>query len=469
MCSCKKKTEYLPVIETGFISDQVLPDSYFLGDNNCKECHQEEFKLWQGSHHDKAMQLADSISVLADFKGEKFTSQGVTSYFYKKEGEFYVNTEGPDGNYHDYKIIYTFGITPLQQYIVKFPNGHYQCLRTAWDSVENKWFDLYPDFKVVHSEWLHWSRGGLNWNNMCADCHSTNVRKNYDFETESYDTKYSLINVNCEACHGPGKQHVEDVNRLGDAYKDSGTLKMTLNTNPRNLVDQCARCHMRREQFSANYNYEGTMLDHYFPQLIQENLYHPDGQILDEVYVYGSFIQSKMYKNNVSCNNCHDSHSLKLRFEGNKLCAQCHLTETYDTPKHHFHEMNTEGAQCINCHMTGKYYMGNDFRRDHSFRVPRPDLSLKYDSPNACTGCHEDKDDKWAWAEFQKQYGEVDSLHFSDKLAPGITRQPGAHTGLIELINDKNQPEIVRASATRTLSNYNTLNFIDQYLALLER
>ncbi len=413
------------------------------------------------------MQIADSTSVLADFNGEKFTSQGVTSHFYKKDNDFYVNTEGPDGNYHEYKVIYTFGITPLQQYIVQFPNGHYQCLRTAWDSVDNKWFDLYPDFKVVHSEWLHWSRGGLNWNNMCADCHSTNVSKNYDEKTHSYNTEYSIINVNCEACHGPGKQHVEDVNRLGDDYSDTGTFQMTLNTKPKELVDQCARCHMRREQFSEYFNFEGTMLDHYYPQLLAERLYHPDGQILDEVYVYGSFVQSKMYQNNVTCYNCHNSHSLKLRFDGNKLCAQCHLPEQYDTPKHHFHKENTEASQCINCHMTGKYYMGNDFRRDHSFRIPRPDLSLKYGSPNACTGCHEDKDDKWAWSEFKKQYGEVDSIHFSEKLAPGIVREPGAHIGLTELMNDKSQPEIARASAARTLSNYNSQNFIDEYIALL--
>ena len=385
----------------------------------------------------------------------------------KKTHDFYVTTEGPDGNYHEYKVIYTFGITPLQQYIVQFPNGHYQCLRTAWDSLENKWFDLYPDFKVVHSEWLHWSRGGLNWNNMCADCHSTNVRKNYDQETHSYDTKFSIINVNCEACHGPGKQHVEDVKRLGENYSSTGTLHMTVDTKPKELVDQCARCHMRREQFSTHFNFEGTMLDHYFPQILEEGLYYPDGQILDEVYVYGSFIQSKMYQNNVTCNNCHNSHSLKLKFEGNALCAQCHLPEKYDTPIHHFHKKDTEASQCINCHMTGKFYMGNDFRRDHSFRIPRPDLSLKYGTPNACSGCHEDKDDKWAWEEFKKQYGEVDSIHFSEKLAPGIALEQNAHIGLVELMNDLTQPDIVRASAVKAISNYNVENLIDQYLELL--
>lgn len=465
--SCNKKSEYVKVSEDDiFVSAIEIPDSHFLGDNNCKECHKGQFKDWKGSHHDKAMQLADSTSVLGNFNNEKFTSQGVISHFYKKEGDFYVNTEGPDGNNHDYKIVYTFGITPLQQYIVKFPDGRYQCLRTAWDSVKNKWFDLYPDFKVVHSEWLHWSRGGLNWNTMCSDCHSTNVRKNYDFETDTFNTKYAIINVNCEACHGPGKQHVEDVKRLGNKYASTGTMQMTLKTAPKELVDQCARCHMRREQFSEAFNFEGTMLDHYYPQLIEEPIYYSDGQILDEDYVYGSFIQSKMYKNNIACNNCHNSHSLKLKFEGNLLCAQCHLPEKFNTPKHHFHKMDTDGAQCINCHMPGKYYMGNDFRRDHSFRVPRPDLSLKYGTPNACSGCHKDKDDKWAQEAFYKQYGAVDSIHFSEKLSPGILGLPNAKSGLLELINDKTQSEMVRASAVKALSQYNVEN-INEYISWL--
>ncbi|MEP2432830.1 MAG: tetratricopeptide repeat protein, partial [Polaribacter sp.] len=243
--------------------------------------------------------------------------------------------------------------------------------------------------------------------------------------------------------------------------------QMTTETDSKELVDQCARCHMRREQFSEAFNFEGTMLDHYYPQLLEERLYQADGQILDEDYVYGSFTQSKMYQNDVTCTNCHDAHSLKLKFDGNKLCAQCHVPEKYDTPKHHFHEQNTESSKCINCHMPGRFYMGNDFRRDHSFRVPRPDLSLKYGTPNACSGCHTDKDDVWAAKNFTKLFGEVDSVHYSEKLAPGITMQPNGHIGLIELMHDKNQPEIVRASATKVLSNYNAQNFVQEYISLL--
>ncbi|TCI90396.1 tetratricopeptide repeat protein [Tenacibaculum sp. M341] len=469
IASCKEKNEYQSVFkEIEVRLYDSISDDFFLGDKKCKECHQKEFKNWKGSHHDKAMEVANSETVLGNFKNITFESQGVTSRFFKKGKDFFVNTEGPDGNYHDYKIAYTCGVFPLQQYIVKFPNGRYQCLKTAWDSKVGKWFDLYPDFKIVHSEWLHWSRGGLNWNTMCADCHSTNVRKNYRRETDSYNTKYSLINVSCEACHGPGKQHVNDVARLGEDYVNSDTFLMTSNTSPKELVDQCARCHMRREQFSKAYDFKGTMLDHYFPQLIEEERYHADGQILDEVYVYGSFVQSKMYQNNISCTNCHNAHSLKLKFEGNALCAQCHEPQKYNAKTHHAHNINSEGAQCVNCHMPGNYYMGNDFRRDHSLRVPRPDLSLKYGTPNACTNCHNDKDDEWAWSSFKKLYGTVDSIHFSEKLIPGIQGEVNAHEGLLALIQDKKHPEIVRASAVKALEKYNTTIFIQQYIDLLE-
>ncbi|MEO1009753.1 MAG: tetratricopeptide repeat protein [Bacteroidota bacterium] len=471
-CDTKKKTGYGPVpnpdTASTFLPTSAIPDSLFLGDQACKKCHQTQFKDWRGSHHDKAMQVANDSTVLAPFNGERFTSQGVTSHFFQKEGGFYVNTEGPDGAYHDYEVVYAFGITPLQQYIVSFPKGRYQCLRTAWDTQKNKWFDLYPDFKVVHSEWLHWSRGGLNWNNMCADCHSTNVRKNYDTATQGYDTRYALINVSCEACHGPGKEHAKEALDLGKAYQGPNTMQMTKSTSPKELVDQCARCHMRREQISDNFNFQGTLLDHYVPALITDGTYHPDGQILDEDYVYGSFVQSKMYHNNVTCTNCHNPHSLQLRFSGNQLCTQCHVPDHYDTAEHHFHKLGSEGSKCIECHMTGKVYMGNDFRRDHSFRIPRPDQSLAYDTPNACTECHTDKDNEWAWNMFKGQYGVPDYQHFSDLLAPGLRGETNGKESLLQLIRDTLQPEIARASAVRAIRDYIHPNDIADLLRFLK-
>ncbi|WP_020530012.1 tetratricopeptide repeat protein [Flexithrix dorotheae] len=435
--------------EEGLI--RVNHDPNYLGDQTCKTCHQTEFKDWENSHHDKAMAHASDSSVRGDFNGVVFESRGVTSKFFKKDGKFMVNTEGPDGKNHDYEISYTFGYEPLQQYIVAFPNGHFQCLRTAWDTEKKVWFDLYPDLDIDPREWIHWTKGGLNWNTMCSDCHSTNVKKNYDNKTSSFDSEYSIINVSCEACHGPGKKHVEFMQsgnfKEGSKYHPEDHLHLTSGLSSIEQVDQCARCHARRTQYVDGFDHNGVFMDYYAPQIIGDEFYHPDGQILDEDYVFGSFTQSKMYHNGVKCTDCHNPHSLELKAKGNQLCLQCHAGNQYDTKNHHFHEGENESTECVNCHMTGKTYMGNDFRRDHSFRIPRPDQSIEYNTPNACTQCHEDKSDEWAVAAIEKWYGKKRDPHFSDALTKGSTRSPEAMGDLVNLLQDTQQPAIARATA----------------------
>jgi tetratricopeptide (TPR) repeat protein len=432
--------------ETGF---RKLTDRDYVGSESCQSCHQKEYADWQNSDHDKAMMKAGFHSIQGYFN-TTFTSQGVTSRFFIKDGKYFVNTQGPDGEYHDYEVIYTFGIRPLQQYIVQFPDGRLQCLRTAWDTEKREWFDLYPDLEIEPDEWLHWSRGALNWNTMCSDCHSTNVHKNFDEETNSFSTTYSIINVSCEACHGPGKAHVDFVNsrRFDSAsYNPRDHLHLTSGLTAYDQVDQCARCHAHRVQFTEAFNHEGEFMDHYVPSILRDQLYFADGQILDEVFEYSSFVQSKMYQLGVKCSDCHNPHSLELKAVGNALCAQCHSPRQYDTPDHHFHTINTEGAECVSCHMTGRIYMGNDYRRDHSFRVPRPDLSVKYSFPNACNQCHEDKSAQWAAQAVDEWYGPERTTNYADVLAMGRTRTPEAVPQLIGLVDDPSQPAIARATA----------------------
>lgn len=424
---------------------KISSNREYAGPESCRSCHRQQYDDWKDSFHALAMAKADAQSVKGDFN-TSFTSQGVTSTFFRKDDRFYVNTEGPDGGCHDYEIVYTFGVVPLQQYLVKFPGGRLQCLRTAWDTRQNKWFDLYPDYRIDPGEWLHWSRGGLNWNTMCADCHSTNVHKNFNEGKGSFNTTFSLINVSCEACHGPGKRHMEDVSAGGSGRSGyPGDLAGALTSEGQ--TEQCARCHSRRVQFTEAYDHQGEFMDHYAPEVLRDDLYYPDGQIREEVYEYGSFLQSKMYRKKVKCSDCHNPHSLKLKAEGNNLCGQCHAPAVYDSPKHHFHPEGTESAQCVNCHMPGRYYMGNDFRRDHSLRVPRPDLSVKYNTPNACNQCHTRESNAWAAAAIEKWYGPDRKFHFSEVLALGSTRSREAVTPLVTLAGDTSQPAIARATA----------------------
>ena len=448
-CDQKSANDQVETFDASNRGNDKLTDSDYVGSESCKSCHETAYNDWKGSHHDLAMMEANETSVLADFN-TTFTSQGVTSKFYKEDGKFFVHTEGKDGIYDDFEIILTFGIEPLQQYIVEFPRGKFQCLRTAWDTEKKLWFDLYPDMKLVHDEWIHWTKGGLNWNTMCSDCHSTLVKKNYNPVKDSYNTTYSIIDVSCEACHGPGKEHVEIAE--SDEFKNNpdtinrylGKLYMGKYTLPKQMVDDCARCHSLRTQYTEYYDHEGIYMDHYAPDLLRDGVYFGDGQILGEVYVYGSFIQSKMYAQNVKCNDCHNIHSLELKFQDNELCLQCHEPEKYDVKEHHFHEVKTEAAECISCHMPGRIYMGNDFRRDHSFRVPRPDLTARYGVPNTCNeaGCHDDQSAEWAAKAVKEWYGPNRVPHFSDVLAFGRSREPEAIPQLINLANDKTQPAI---------------------------
>ena len=422
-------------------------EATFTGSVSCKTCHQEEFKDWQNSHHDQAMKIADSTTILADFNNTSFTNHNVKSTFFKKNEGYYVKIEGENGEFQDYKIVYTFGVTPLQQYIIEFPNGAFQCLQTAWDTEKNVWFDLQKDLELKSDEWIHWSGGAMRWNTACADCHSTDVRKNYNEESNIYNTTFIEINVGCESCHGPSSEHVK-------FYEDSlegmpPKLYMTKNMFSTELVDKCARCHSRRTQLTKFFDYEGQFFDHYDPALLNYPTYELDGQIKDEDYVYGSFIQSKMYHNNISCKNCHNPHSLQLIQTGNALCMTCHLPK-YNTEEHHYHKLNTEGSQCINCHMTGKYYMGNDFRRDHSFRVPRPDQTLNYGTPNACNECHKDKDAKWASDFIVSKYGKERIDHFSDYLLAG---SQGDNEAYKTLFTQTKYPELARATALGQYSN----------------
>lgn len=433
--------------KTGVSSEKAITVSSFVGSKTCVACHQEEYSNWKGSHHEQAMKIADSTSILGDFNDVTFMSKGINYTFFKKGKEHFVNTEGVDGKYHDYKISYTFGVTPLQQYLIAFPEGKFQCLLVAWNVTEYKWYDLQPSLEIHQEEWMHWTGGSMTWNTMCADCHSTNLQKNFESKTGIYQTTFSEINVSCEACHGPSSEHV-------NFYKNprgGAPPKMYMDTSMTSveLVQKCARCHSRRGQLTKRFDYNGHFLDHYNPSLLVEPVYELDGQIKDEDYVYGSFVQSKMYHEGVSCKDCHDVHSLKLKKTGSALCLNCHDAK-YDEPSHHFHEANTSGAQCINCHMTSKVYMGSDVRRDHSFRVPRPDQSVKYGTPNACNTCHQDKNAQWASDVIVSKFGDTRVAHFSDYLLAGSQGDIAAY---YELLTQKKHPEISRATALNRIAD----------------
>jgi len=422
----------------------------YVGASTCIECHKEAYNKWVGSHHDLAMQIANDSTVLGNFDNVEAKIDGVKYFFYKENNQFFVRTTEIDDSEKDYKISYTFGVTPLQQYMIDFENGKKQVLRVTWDTLKKEWFHQYKGDSIEPNDWLHWTNDAQNWNTMCAECHSTNLEKNYSIDTDSFNTTYSEINVSCESCHGPAKNH--NIWAANDTIGNNSYIIKGLNQNEQ--LNLCAPCHARRTKLTDNLEPGEQFENQYLVQNLTANLYHGDGQILEEDYVYASFLQTKMYANKVMCSNCHDPHSLELKFQGNTLCIQCHIPNDYDTKAHHFHEENTEASSCVNCHMTGAVYMGNDFRRDHSFRVPRPDQSEKYGTPNACIQCHTDKSNTWASNAITEWYGGERKEHYSDKLllSGKDNLNQTERRDLEKFIVDYKNPAIVRATVIENIS-----------------
>jgi len=469
------------------LSASSSPDknsAQFIGSTQCANCHPQQTKAWQGSHHDLAMQHASIKTVLGDFDNKKFQYNNIVSTFFKKGEKFFVNTDGPKGTLQDFQIKYTFGVAPLQQYLIELPGGRLQALGIAWDTRTKeqggqRWYHLYPDENVTYQDRLHWTRADQNWNYMCADCHSTHLQKNYKVENNTYETSWSEINVACEACHGPASDHVNWANkgtgweqseqtkglsvslneRSGVNWKinsKSGSAKRSKLKDTNKEIEICARCHSRRSKITNNYTHNKPLLDNYQPALLTDFLYYPDGQIKEEVYVYGSFVQSKMFHNGVTCSDCHEPHSLALRAEANGVCLQCHSAEKFNTKSHHFHNENSSGSSCAECHMPQSIYMGVDGRHDHSIRIPRPDLSLKLNTPNACNQCHKDKAPIWANQKMQNWYGKdwAPGWHFGETLYEARNQLPGAGQDLAAVAASIKLPSIARATAAEMLRDF---------------
>jgi predicted CXXCH cytochrome family protein len=468
-------------------ADHLAGALSFVGSDVCVGCHRKEEELWHASQHAHAMDHATEASVLGDFSDASLDHFGVHSRFFRKDDKFFVETDGSDGKLADFEVKYTFGVYPLQQYLVAFPDGRIQALPLAWDSRPKeeggqRWFHLYPNEAIPHDDVLHWTKLNQNWNFMCAECHSTGVRKNYDAEANRFATTWTEISVGCEACHGQGSRHVAWAKArqswwpFAEKDPDEGLLArfdertgVTWSHDPktdfpqrsaapatlRKEVEMCGRCHARRGQISEDWVPGRPLSDTHIVSLLAQGLYQADGQMLDEVYNYGSFKQSKMFAKGVTCSDCHDPHSAKLRLSGNQVCLQCHAGK-YAEDAHTHHQGVTPALTCVSCHMPTRTYMVVDKRHDHSFRIPRPDLSAKLGVSNACNDCHTDKSAEWAASAITEWFGPKREgfQNYAEAFHAAWADQSDAASLLAAVASDATTPAFARASALSELAAY---------------
>ncbi len=457
----------------------------YVGSQICADCHTDAYDAWQTSHHGEAWRVPGEDSFEGAFEGESFEHDGMLAAFSKTGDTYVVTVQEKDGIEAVYEMHSVGGVHPLEHPILSTGKGRLQSFDVVWDVDQQRWYHLYPDQDLPPEDAFHWTGVYKNWNSRCAECHATGFEKNYDFSTRRYASTQAEIGVGCEACHGPAAAHLQIVDgekpeRFSvDLDKWGFTAQMS---EPVAAMEQCAGCHARREGFGNGNPLPGeAFADNYNLAMLRPGLYHADGQILDEVYVYGSFLQSKMSQKGVTCANCHDPHTAELVAESNAVCTQCHSPAgnpdfvslrlaDYEDVAHTNHPEGTEAAQCVSCHMVDKVYMGTDPRRDHSFRVPRPDLSDKLDSPNACTTCHDDKSNVWAAEQVKGWFpnGRWQEPHYGEVLALGRANPRSAAGDLLGLAQDEGQPNLVRATALWLLGPGATTLDLEDLAAFME-
>jgi len=442
----------------------------YVPNDLCVGCHEPESRAWANSNHARAMARPSAATVHGDFSGTEFRHEGVSTRFFMRDGHYFVRTDGPDGKQGEFEVAYTFGDEPLQQYLIAMPGGRLQPLQVAWDRARSRWFRLLPGEKMPPGDILHWTGRSQTANTMCLSCHTTGFEKRYAAAADTFASRWAETGVTCQSCHGPGERHVEWARKhagvaatAGRRASDLGLIADTRDADPRRRVELCAPCHSRRSEITATRVPGEAFLDHHLPSLLESGRYHADGQQLDEVFEDGSYRQSRMYQKGVTCTDCHEPHGGKLRFEGDALCLQCHgprpnptfpsAAGAYATPAHHFHSPGSAGAACVSCHMPARDYMVVQSRRDHSIRVPRPDLSLRLGTPNACNGCHTDRSAQWAADRAAQWWGRArrEQPHYAEALAAGRAGGAGAAEALAALVSRDTLPGIVRATALDAL------------------
>jgi hypothetical protein len=440
----------------GPVAAKIAPG--YAGSAQCVACHTAEAASWSASHHALAMQQADAATVVGQFDGALHEDRGVAARFIRTGRAFTAEVGGKS-----YPVRATFGVYPLQQYLGEFDRGRLQVLPLAWDTRPReaggqRWFN------PARADGAAWNSRDQNWNFMCADCHSTGVTRGYDLARDSYATSMSQAGVSCESCHGPGAAHVAWARAGADRLNgpklemrfasdrghwsdyDSATGIRHWQGAPRSgqETEICAPCHSRRRPIVSAPRIGASFLDGYDPQLLAPALYQADGQISDEVFEWGSFMQSRMHQAGVTCSDCHDVHGLTRHAPGNALCAQCHAPQIFDTAAHSHHDPGSPGSACTACHMPSRTYSGVHVRHDHGFRVPRPDLDAAYNTSDACTGRSAD----WAastiaqWTGHAPLAGKAQAILAASRTDKQAARQAARDAAL---------PAIVRATVLASL------------------
>jgi tetratricopeptide (TPR) repeat protein len=475
----------------------------YVGSASCRECHESFYKLWATSHHGLAMQPYTSTFAQKQLQSQAQDIRiGPRRYRAARDtAKGWVREIGPEGE-KKFPIAHVMGGKNVYYFLTPYEKGRLQVLPLAYDVHKKSWFDTAAS-GVRHFPGqltdapLHWTDPEYTFNTSCYSCHVSQLSTNYDLEADTYHTVWAEPGINCEACHGPGEEHVRAF-KSASKDKPPKDLKLisTKNFTAHQLNSMCASCHAKLSPVTPSFTPGERFFDHYNLVTLEHLDFYPDGRDLGENYTMTGWRMSPCAKSGkLDCMHCHTS-SGRYRFtdaaRANNACLPCHKERVENATKHTRHKAESKGNQCISCHMpmTGFARMN---RSDHSMRPPTPAATIAYKSPNACNLCHTDEDATWAdkqvrdWHKHDYQNSALypaglvaaarkpDWNRLDDMLAY-LTREDRDEifaTSLVRLLrgceSDKKWPVIskllindssplVRAAAAEGLDNYYTTN-----------
>jgi hypothetical protein len=438
---------------------------FFLGKANgapssasCKDCHPMEYKLWASSHHALAERPISAQLDRAAFDPPRtFKAGPQTNEIRIKDGQYQIVTLGFNSNVVPYAVDRVIGVEPVRQFLTATTGGHWQTHEVSYDPVANQWFDVFGDDNRHPGEWGHWTGRGMNWNSMCAECHNTRLRKNYDVATDTYHTAMEEMSVGCGSCHTSLSEHTDWQNSHRQSKERDPTISPL---SPARMIGACGSCHALRGGITGKFNPGDSFYDHYQLQILDNtDTWFADGQVHGEDYEFTSFLSSKMHERGVTCVDCHNPHSMKTILPGNDLCMRCHSGAFTNAPVinplgHSHHMALSKGNQCIGCHMPVTVYMQREARHDHGFTTPDPLLTKELNIPNACNRCHADKTSDWAVKYTEQWYGGAmnrPTRERARRIAAAQRAEDGAQAPLIEMLSDARQSPYWRSVAANLL------------------
>ena len=403
-----------PAREKPILAPDDEVHAQYAGSSTCLECHEVAYTNWMNSNHGLAERDYQKEMDEKAFSPKQTLVHGkdTSEAFLDADGLAKILTRGLGNERRVYPVTRIIGNNPLRQFLIPAPGGRLQTCDVSYDPKKNELFDVYGEEERNPGDWGAWTGQGMNWNAMCAACHNTRLRKNFEPPTNSYHTKMAEMSVGCEACHGPMKDHVQ-WHKHPPPGVPKGTKDPTIKRQSRDqMLDTCAACHARRAEITGDLIPGESFFDHFSLTVTdQTDIYHPDGQVRDENYEFASFLSSRMGHVGIRCVDCHEPHSGKRLIPGDMLCMRCHMGGTQppatvvDPATHGHHAGFKDGNDCTDCHMPITTYMQRHPRHDHGFTIPDPLLTKEFGTPNACNRCHTDKDADWALKYANEWYG----------------------------------------------------------------